>query len=141
MEQCKILKISTGENILCKVDVDNIFDDFLLTISEPIVINIVRMPTSKGTVETCVMYPWSVFSIDNIFKVSTSQIVAVTDPSLSVQKYYASYLESLNQKNEDHESSMFEEEHEHEFDDILDQLTNEDEDGTDSTGSGKRTYH
>lgn len=142
MEHCKLLKISTGESILCKVDDENIFNDYLVVISEPIVINIVRMPTSKGTVETCVMYPWSVFSMDNTFEIATSQIIAVTDPSLSVQKYYTNYLENLANKNENSESNMFDES-DSDFDDTLDQLTSEEgeDDGTDIPRSRERTYH
>jgi len=144
MDICKLLKISTGENILCKVDTENVFEESLVTISEPIVINIVRMPTSRGTVETCVMYPWSVFTIDNIFELSTSQIVAVANPSVSVKKYYINYLAGLNESNNLSESSVsFDSDDSESLQELQEDFINEDldDDENDSTERGKRVYH
>jgi len=152
----KLLKLSSGDNIICGTEDNcvNFTDRGMISITNPVVLNVLRTPKGRNLVETYILIPWFSFASGNVYEISTDQIITAIDIKESLKSNYFSYLEqrALEEEIEDGLSDDFDNEDEiQEIEEFLETLgeVHDDEhdydgrDDTDTTRSrrGTRTLH
>jgi hypothetical protein len=151
----KYFKLVSGEGIICKTEDDckNIYKQKTVSVTDPVILNPVRIPRGEILIESYIMYPWFSFSPDNVYEIPTQQIVLASNIKESLKKNYVEYL--TQQAKRDREEMSEEESFEMDDDDedlIDDELEDEmiqqilegddyEENGRIATGSSKRTLH
>lgn len=136
---CKILKLSSGETIVCSTDMD---DDYYskqtISIVDPVIIKHVRIPREDMIIETYILMPWCSYSEDDVFQISTSHIILSANAKEGLRK---NYLEYIMEKNNPKEEDLQTEEIEEILGSLQERLENgyEDEDEDDgNSGRGNR---
>jgi hypothetical protein len=125
--QYKYLKLSTGDNIVCKTDDDckNLFDRNTISVSDPVVLNAVRVPRGEVLVESYIMYPWFSFSKEKTYEISTKQIILAVNINDNLKENYIGYLKTQEEKEkEDNDDPIIIDDDEEENESLLDQLLN-----------------
>jgi hypothetical protein len=125
--QYKYLKLSTGDNIVCKTDDDckNLFDRNTISVSDPVVLNAVRVPRGEVLVESYIMYPWFSFSEEKIYEISTKQIILAVNINDNLKENYIGYLKTQEEKEkENNDDPIIIDDDEEENESLLDQLLN-----------------
>ena len=125
--QYKYLKLSTGDNIVCKTDDDcrNLFDRNTISVSDPVVLNAVRVPRGEVLVESYIMYPWFSFSKEKIYEISTKQIILAVNINDNLKENYIGYLKTQEEKEkEDDDDPIIIEEDDEETQSLFDKLLN-----------------
>ena len=100
---CKLIKIITGENIICFTD--NEENDLILkpsiNIKEPVIINSVVIPRGNMAVETHIMSKWIKMTKSDEVKIPSKNIITMVDVTDSVEEQYRLFLEEyLNRQTE-----------------------------------------
>ena len=100
---CKLIKIITGENIICFTD--NEENDLILkpsiNIKEPVIINSVVIPRGNMAVETHIMSKWIKMTKSDEVKIPSRNIITMVDVTDSVEEQYRLFLEEyLNRQTE-----------------------------------------
>lgn len=92
----KYIKLVSGDDIVCKTtdDCTKLFDQKILCISDPVVLNPVRVPKGDMLVESYIMYPWFSFSSEEVFQIPTTQIVLAVNIKENLKENYLLYLAS-----------------------------------------------
>ena len=76
----KILKLTSGEDIICKT-----FDECKdlkgrnISITDPVVLNQIRMPRGDMIVESYILSPWVALGNTESFEISTDHIIVAVD--------------------------------------------------------------
>lgn len=91
----KLLKLSNGESVVCRVKVEA--DKSYTTLIEPIRIHkwMSPSPDGEGAYENATFGPWESFSHEQIFHVSNRNIITLTDPREDVIVYYNKIVHKL----------------------------------------------
>lgn len=99
----KFIKLVSGDDIVCRTndDCSNLFDQKTLCISDPVVLNPVRVPRGNMLVESYIMYPWFSFSAEEVFEIPTTQIVLAVNIKDNLKENYLLYLESREANESD----------------------------------------
>lgn len=139
MEHYKIIKLVTGDQLVCTTDQAyiDLSKDQCLTIADPVILSVMRMPRNGSLVESYVLLPWVSFAQDEIYEIPTRQIITMSNIKDSLKKNYLEYVKertSAEQKTE--EVSTVEE--------IMEQLAEElgddiEQDENRSSASDRRT--
>ena len=98
----KYLKLSSGDNIICMTtdNCEDIYDRKIIQVTQPVILSAIRMPSSRGVVESYIMYPLFSFSGEEVYTIPTSQIVLVINIKENLKNNYLTYL-SERDKEED----------------------------------------
>lgn len=90
----KYLKLSSGDNIICMTtdNCEDIYDKKTIQVTHPVILSAIRMPSSRGVVESYIMYPLFSFSGEEIYTIPTSQIVLVINIKENLKNNYLTYL-------------------------------------------------
>jgi hypothetical protein len=148
----KYFKLVSGESIICKTEDDckNIYKQKTVSVTDPVILNPVRIPRGEILIESYIMYPWFSFSPDDVYEIPTQQIVLASNIKESLKKNYIEYLEhQAKRDSEEASDDQFEDNDDDEFDEELEDemiqqiLEGDDyeENGRIATGSSKRTLH
>jgi hypothetical protein len=91
----KLLKLSNGESVVCRVDADE--SKAYTTLIEPIKIHKWMSPSEDGdgAYENATFGPWESFSAEQIFHVANNQIITLTEPREDVIVYYNRVVDKL----------------------------------------------
>jgi hypothetical protein len=126
--QYKYLKLSTGDNIVCKTDDDckNLFDRNTISVSDPVVLNAVRVPRGEVLVESYIMYPWFSFSEEKIYEISTKQIILAVNINDNLKENYIGYLKTQEEKEKERDDDpiIIDDEDDEETQSLFDKLLN-----------------
>jgi len=124
----KYLKLSSGDGIICKTtdDCSKLFDKKTISITDPIVLNPIRVPRGDVLVESYIMYPWFSFSEEKEYVISTGQIIFVSNVEDRLKQNYIQYLKTQEEKEQekDDDPIIIDDDEEEENESLLDQLLN-----------------
>ena len=82
----KILKLSSGEEIICNV-VQNVEKPYLSVVS-PMKLNSYPKPTRNGIEEALSLQRWIHFAETDTYDIPKSQIIVLTEASLGLTRFY-----------------------------------------------------
>ena len=125
----KYLKLSSGDNIICTTtdDCEDIYDKKAIKVTQPVVLSAIRMPSSKGIVESYIMYPLFTFTEEEEYIIPTSQIVLAINIKENLKDNYLTYLSQREDQDdeliEDDEDEL--EDEEETIDEFLNRLGDE----------------
>jgi hypothetical protein len=91
----KILKLTSGEDIVCKT-----FDECKdlkgrnISITDPVVLNQIRMPRGDMIVESYILSPWVSLANTAIFEISTDHIIVAADTKETLKDNYTKFIDS-----------------------------------------------
>ena len=122
----KYLKLSSGDNIICTTtdDCEDIYDRKSIKVTQPVILSAIRMPSSRGIVESYIMYPLFTFTEEEEYISPTSQIVLAINIKENLKNNYLTYLSQ--QEEEDDELVADDDEDEEEtIDEFLNRLGDE----------------
>ena len=126
--QYKFLKLSSGDGIICKTtdDCSNLFDRKTISITDPIVLNPIRVPRGDVLVESYIMYPWFSFSEEKEYVISTGQIIFVSNVEDRLKQNYIQYLKTQEEKEQENDDDpiIIEEDDDEENESLFDKLLN-----------------
>jgi hypothetical protein len=142
----KYIKLVSGDNIVCTTtdNCENVYKQKTISVTDPVVLNPIRIPKGDVLVESYVMYPWFSFSEEIEYKIPTSQVVLVVNIKDNLKKNYLRYLAMQDNDDDITDSDLFVDDDEDEIDEFLNEMGEENENnengGTDGFGS-TRTIH
>lgn len=126
--QYKYLKLTSGDGIICTTtdDLTNLFEKSSISVTDPIVLNPIRVPRGEVLVESYIMYPLFSFSSENIYEIPTKQIVLVVNIKDNLKDNYIQYLKTQEEteKEEDDDPIIIEEDNDEETQSLFDKLLN-----------------
>jgi hypothetical protein len=82
----KILKLSSGEEIIC--DVVQSLDSPYLSVTSPMKLNSYPKATRNGIEEALSLQRWIHFAKTNTYDIPKSQIIVLTEASYGLSKFY-----------------------------------------------------
>lgn len=99
----KYLKLTNGDNIICKTDTDckSIARRKVLKVKQPVVLSQLRMPRNNVLVESYIMYPLFSFAVDDTYEIPVSQIVVATNIKETLKENYEEYLSQREEADKD----------------------------------------
>jgi hypothetical protein len=142
----KYIKLVSGDNIVCTTtdNCENVYKQKTISVTDPVVLNPIRIPKGDVLIESYVMYPWFSFSEEIEYKIATSQVVLVVNIKDNLKKNYLRYLAMQDNDDDITEGDLFVDGDEDEIDEFLNEMGEENENnengGTDGFGS-TRTIH
>jgi hypothetical protein len=142
----KYIKLVSGDNIVCTTtdNCENVYKQKTISVTDPVVLNPIRIPKGDVLIESYVMYPWFSFSEEIEYKIPTSQVVLVVNIKDNLKKNYLRYLAMQDNDDDITEGDLFVDGDEDEIDEFLNEMGEENENnengGTDGFGS-TRTIH
>ena len=98
----KYLKLSSGDNIICMTtdNCEDIYDKKTIQVTQPVILSAMRMPSSRGVVESYIMYPFFSFSGEEVYTIPTSQIVLVINIKENLKNNYLTYLSERDEEED-----------------------------------------
>ena len=98
----KYLKLSSGDNIICMTtdNCEDIYDKKTIQVTQPVILSAIRMPSSRGVVESYIMYPLFSFSGEEVYTIPTSQIVLVMNIKENLKNNYLTYLSERDEEED-----------------------------------------
>lgn len=147
---CKFIKLINGDDIVAHTmeDCEDLSSINYITVIDPIMIALVRIPRGTTYLETYVMRPWVKFSKSDTIKIPTRNIVLTTDVHELVEEQYLKYLEdtisreaSKQESEVDHDSPEPTQETLEDFIRRLGDITEEEDDERQFTDKYTRTFH
>mgnify|MGYP003322068195 CR=1 FL=1 len=90
--QYKIVKLTNGENIICKL----ISDNEKLKVSHPLRLDVVHHMTQKGMAESLNLSRWlQPFSDQQVYTINMSHVLTIANVSLGLERYYEHVLRKI----------------------------------------------
>ena len=95
--QTKIMKLSSGEEIICNV----ISDEHPRTLSVKMPMKVMTVPkvTSNGIEEALSLTRWIHFTETDVYDVPKTQVLAMADASLGMKRFYEYCIDKLEQES------------------------------------------
>jgi hypothetical protein len=99
----KYLKLSSGDNIICTTtdDCEDIYDKKTIKVTQPVILSAIRMPSSRGIVESYIMYPLFTFTEEEEYIIPTSQIVLAINIKENLKNNYLTYLSQRDDQDDE----------------------------------------
>ena len=99
----KYLKLSSGDNIICTTtdDCEDIYDRKSIKVTQPVILSAIRMPSSRGIVESYIMYPLFTFTEEEEYVIPTSQIVLAINIKENLKNNYLTYLSQREEEDDE----------------------------------------
>ena len=97
----KLIKLTSGETIVCTTDDDcnNLTEKSSICIVDPVLVNHVRIPKGDYLVESYILLPWMSFAADAIYDLPTSQIIIAANVKESIMNNYLDFVFNKNSEN------------------------------------------
>ena len=100
-EHYKVLKLKTGETILCKLDRDlkNVKDESFLFLNEPVLVVPYQETRKNGQIlgESFILRPWIGLSDSDEFVISTDIVLTIGKLKKEVRDQYVSYITQIHE--------------------------------------------
>ena len=91
----KILKLTSGEDIICKtIDECKDLKGRNISITDPVVLNQIRMPRGDMIVESYILSPWVALGTTESFEISTDHIIVAVDTKETLKDNYIKFIDS-----------------------------------------------
>ena len=111
--QYKIVKLTSGENIICKL----VSENEKLKVSHPLRMDVVTHMTQKGMAESLILSRWlQPFSDQKIYTINMDHVLLIANVSIGLERYYEHVLRRIedldyteNQIEEPKENDLLEE--------------------------------
>ena len=111
--QYKIVKLTSGENIICKL----VSENEKLKVSHPLRMDVVTHMTQKGMAESLNLSRWlQPFSDQKIYTINMDHVLLIANVSIGLERYYEHVLRRIedldyteNQIEEPKETDLLEE--------------------------------
>lgn len=150
MQYYKILKLATGDDLVCTLETPDIdlTKNRTVTVSNPVVLNVMRMPRGEMLVESYVMIPWVSFAQEEVYEIPTRQILTTANIKDKLRENYLEFVRRRTDDIDDDEEEVSPQEDL--FDELMEQLAedlgdeNEEDERTRSNrrvGRTTRTVH
>lgn len=99
----KYLKLSSGDNIICMTtdDCADIYEKKSIKVTQPVILSAIRMPSSRGIVESYIMYPLFSFTEEEEYVIPTSQIILAINIKENLKNNYLTYLSQRKEEGDD----------------------------------------
>ena len=102
MTEVKILKLSSGEEIICNV-IDNESQSFI-NINRPMKLNAIPKHARDGTLEESLSLQRCIhFSENNTYQIERVKVLVTTDASIGLSKFYSYCLNKLDLEDADYD--------------------------------------
>ena len=140
----KILKLTSGEDIICKT-----FDECKdlkgrnISITDPVVLNQIRMPRGDMIVESYVLSPWVALGNTESFEISTDHIIVAVDTKETLKDNYIKFIDSRSvpEISEVEEKDLNTEQIQEIVDRFINTLEEEQNDSNQTPKRSRRTIH
>lgn len=150
MENYKLVKLLSGETLVCSIQEDNfdleVYDNKTISLYKPVLLNALKMPSTRGMVESFIFSPWGFFSSQEKFLVQMNHIIMIADLKDSIKEYYLDYInqndeEAVIKSNDSDEEEI--EDDDEDFEEFFNNITKKEEDEENEVRDGKSriTYH
>jgi hypothetical protein len=150
MENYKLVKLLSGETLVCSIREDNfdleVYDNKTISLYKPVLLNALKMPSTRGMVESFIFSPWGFFSSQEKFLVQMNHIIMIADLKDSIKEYYLDYINQSDEeaaiKSDDSDEEEIEDGDE-DFEEFFNSITKkeEDEENEARDGNSRITYH
>tara|TARA_Y100000992_G_scaffold255815_1_gene189096 strand:+ start:246 stop:644 length:399 start_codon:yes stop_codon:yes gene_type:complete len=88
----RIVKLTSGENIICKL----VSDNEKLKVSHPLRMDVVTHMTQKGMAESLNLSRWlQPFSDQQIYTINMSHVLTIANVSIGLERYYEHVLRKI----------------------------------------------
>ena len=118
MDNAKILKLTSGDEIIGNISHADKTKPFV-EIANPLKINLFPKMSSDGLAESMALSKWMYFTENQTCNLNKSSIVAISDASIGLSKFYEYCVKKMNKQLDDIEEPT---------DDELDEMMVEDSD-------------
>jgi hypothetical protein len=97
----KILKLNSGEDIVCKTDeVIDLKDTFSLFIKDPLVLNQIRSNVGRAVIESYTLAPWFALTKEEFYEVPVRNIISYANANEELKENYIKYLDARKEAEE-----------------------------------------
>ena len=128
-----ILKLSSGEEIICKLVGDEHPKTF--EISNPLMVSAVPKLTREGVEESVSLRRWIHFADEEVFSVNKSSVIVKADASVGLSRFYEACIIRMLSEEESNDWNRYREPSEEELEEI------EMEEALESFNSISKTIH
>jgi hypothetical protein len=90
----KIIKLSTGEEIVCNLVADQ--HPTLFSVSKPLKLSSIPKLTKQGIEESISLQRWIHFADEDIYDLPKSQVVVITKASYGLTMFYEHCIRKMN---------------------------------------------
>ena len=140
----KLLKLTSGEDIVCKT-----FDECKdlkgrnISITDPVVLNQIRMPRGDMIVESYILSPWVALANTEIFEISTDHIIVAADTKETLKDNYIKFIDSRSEPivSESETKEMETKQIQEIVDRFINTLEEEQNDSNETPKRSRRTIH
>ena len=90
----KFLRLTSGDSIICKTtdDCKQLTGKRIISVSDPVILNMLRIPRDGVLIESYVLFPLFSFSEENVYEIPVHQIVVATNIKESLKNNYLEYI-------------------------------------------------
>jgi hypothetical protein len=98
----KFLRLTSGDSIICKTtdDCKQLTDKRIISVTDPVILNMLRLPKDGVLIESYVLFPLFSFSEENVYEIPVHQIVVATNIKESLKNNYLEYIMYRDNKDE-----------------------------------------
>lgn len=90
----KLLKLNSGEDIVCKTEETlSLKDKQSIIIQDPMVLNQLRTPYGAGIVESYTLSPWLALSDDEFYEIPVQYIILAANVKETLKENYIKYVQ------------------------------------------------
>lgn len=98
MTEYKILKLHSGEEIIC--DVISKEHPRTFEIKEPLKVNVLPRVTKYGIEESISLQRWIHFSEENVYNLDKNKVMVITEASTGLSKFYEHCITRMKNEND-----------------------------------------
>jgi hypothetical protein len=98
----KFLRLTSGDSIICKTkdDCKQLTGKRIISVTDPVILNMLRLPRDGVLIESYVLFPLFSFSEENVYEIPVHQIVVATNIKESLKNNYLEYIMYRDNKDE-----------------------------------------
>lgn len=97
----KILKLISGEDIVCKTDeLINLKEHFSIFITDPLVLNQIRTRIQDAVMESYTLAPWFALAKEEFYEIPVRNILSYANVNDELKENYITYLAARKEAEE-----------------------------------------
>jgi len=103
----KFLRLTSGDSIICKTkdDCKQLTGKRIISVTDPVILNMLRLPRDGVLIESYVLFPLFSFSEENVYEIPVHQIVVATNIKESLKNNYLEYIMCRDNQDELYDES------------------------------------
>ena len=89
------MKLSSGEDVIGQIKglIDGVYDESVVAVYSPMTIKQIRVPTSKGVMDSYMLTPWGTLTNEEVVYLCSKHIMMATFAGDRISALYHSYLQ------------------------------------------------